>query len=239
MVPPPVTTSAASAGTTSATLTLTRQAPAPPTPSPFPAVSATPPAASSPAGDVPLPVLVPLLATVPLALVTLWWNPEGGGALAAWVEVVAWLAAVAAGVTAAALAPRVPLAAVASAGAVGAAFAVYAANWSAVESRSYFALHRPLFADVGEWVRDGGLDAAGTEARSLPLTARPVGPQGARVVGRDGERPVVLVAQQGSAGGSGYVYFDGDPDAGVRLLLGDRQERLVDGLYLGGGWWWF
>jgi hypothetical protein len=238
-VPPPVTASAATSGTTSATLTLTRRAPAPATPSPFPAVGAVPAEVPSPVGGAPLRVIVPLLATVPLALATLWWNPEGGGAVAAWVEVLAWLAAVAASVAAAALAPRVPLAAVASVGAVAAAFAVYAANWSAVEPRSYFALHRPLFAGVGEWVRDGGLDAAGTEARSLPLTARPVGAHGARVVGRDGERPAVLVAQQGSSGGRGYVYFDGDPDAGVRIALGDRQERLVDGLYLGGGWWWF
>ena len=234
-----MTASAATAGTASATLTLARRAPAPATPSPFPAVGATPADGPAPVGGAPLRVVVPLLATVPLALVTLWWNPETGGAVAAWVEVLAWVAAVAAVVAAAALAPRVPLAAVASAGAVSAVFAVYAANWSAAEPRSYFALHRPLFADVGDWVRDGGLDAAGTGVRSLPLTARPVGPHGARVVGRDGERPAVLVAQQGSAGGRGYVYFDGDPDAGVRVALGDRQERLVDGLYLGGGWWWF
>jgi len=179
-------------------------------------------------------VLVPLLATLPLALATLWWNPAEGGALAAWVEMFAWTAAVLATVAAAALAPRVPLAAVAASGALLAAFAVYAVNWSAVEPRSYFALHRPLFAGVSGWVRD---DQVGTE-RKIPLHSRPVAPTGARIVGRDGERPIVLLSQQGSPDG-GYVYFDGDPDAGVRIVLGDRQERLVDGLYLGGGWWWF
>jgi hypothetical protein len=189
-------------------------------------VRATP----SPVG-APRRVVVPLLATVPLALATLWWNPAEGGDLAAWVEVLAWVAAVAASVTAAALASRVPLAAVAAVGAVGAALALYAVNWSAIEPRSYFALHRPLFAGAGDWVRDGGTG-------SLPLTSRPAGPLGGRVVGRDGERPVVLVPQQGTRDG-GYVYFDGDPDAGLRIDLGGRQERLVDGLYLGGGWWWF
>jgi hypothetical protein len=179
-------------------------------------------------------VLVPLLATVPLALATLWWNPLEAASLAAWVEVLAWTAAVAATVAATALVPRVPLAAVASSGAVVAAVAVYAANWSAVESRSYFALHRPLFAAVGEWVRDGG--PAGTASRTVPFALSPVARNGARVVGRDGERPIVLLPQRQTGG---YVYFDGDPGADVRIDLGDRQERLVDGLYLGGGWWWF
>jgi hypothetical protein len=181
-------------------------------------------------------VLAPLLATVPLALATLWWNPLDAGALAASVEVLAWTAAVAATVVATALAPRVPLAVVASSGAVVAAVAVYAANWSAVESRSYFALHRPLFAGVGGWVRDGGVADAGTASRTVPFPLSPVARNGARVVGRDGERLIVLLPQERSGG---YVYFDGDPGADVRIDLGDRQERLVDGLYLGGGWWWF
>jgi hypothetical protein len=216
-------------GPASTTLTITR--PAPLTPSPFPAVRE-----AVPLGPPPVRVLVPLLATLPLALATLWWNPVDGGALAAWVELFAWTAAVVATVAAAALAPRLPLAAVAAAGAVLAAVAVYAANWAAVEPRSYFALHRPLFAGVAGWVRDGAPHAAGEK---VPLASRPVAPDGARIVGRDGERPIVALAQQGEPDG-GYVYFAGDPDAGVRIDLGGgRQERLVDGLYLGGGWWWF
>jgi hypothetical protein len=142
---------------------------------------------------------------------------------------------VVAAVAAAALAPRIPLAVVGVVGLVATFVALYAVNWSAAEPRSYFALHRPLFGSIGEWVRDGG--PTGPAGR-LPLATRPVGTHGARVVGRDGERPVVLVPQQGRDLG-GYVYFDGDPDAGVRIDLGGRQERLVDGLYLGGGWWWF
>jgi hypothetical protein len=189
-----------------------------------------------PLGPPPVRVLVPLLATIPLALVTLWWNPAQHGVLAAWVELFAWTATVVATVAATALAPRLPLAAVAAAGAVLAAVAVYAVNWAAIEPRSYFALHRPLFAGVAGWVRDGAPQEPGAQ---VPLRSRPVAPDGARIVGRDGERPAVLLPQQGSPDG-GYVFFDGDPDATVRVDLGGgRQERLVDGLYLGSGWWWF
>jgi hypothetical protein len=206
-------------------------------PSPFPGGEpGTTVKAPAPPAGLPLRVLVPLLATVPFALATLWWNPLDAAALATWVEILAWAATTAAAVVATALAPRVPLTVVASAGAVVAAVAVYAVNWSAVESRTYFALHRPLFAGVGEWVGEGGLDGAGTASRTLPVTLRPVGHNGARVVGRDGERPIVLLPQRPA---EGYVYFDGDPDAGVLVDLGGRQERLVDGLYLGNGWWWF
>jgi hypothetical protein len=234
------------------------------TPTPTPTPTTTPGIASAaavPAPAVPVPSPFPLrerrrdvrparpgrpewlaapAAAWALALSTVPWGPADAGRLEAVLGLSTMVLALAASVVGVALSGRVvaPVGMVAV-GALATALAGYAANWSAFEPRTNFAFHRPAFAHASSQVRAGDVKPDQPAPQSLSWLVSPIAPAGAVVVGRDGDRPVVLLPQRVTGTGAfGYVYFDGQPDADLTVEADGRRERLIDGLYLGSGWWW-
>lgn len=169
------------------------------------------------------------------------WSPSSPSAAVPLLGCLLWAAAVVALVVGAALSRLLPVPAMVAVGAVGALVAAYPANWAGLEPRSYFAAHRVAFGQVGGWVDGGGLTTADADGpgASVPLPWRPLAAGPARVVGRAGDLPAVLLTQAGTGGdASGYVYLQGDPPPGLVLDLDGRRVPIFDGLYLGDGWWW-
>lgn len=191
----------------------------------------TPAPVEAPARTRPALLMLPVVIGA-LAASSPWWA-QGSTALVG-VHLALWLLTVIATVVVLPLARRWPLVVPVLAGVVVALIAGYLANWSAVEPRSYFATHRPLFLELAEEI-----DAAGTDgAVPVPPLSRPIAPQALRVVGSVSDFPAVLVAQPGARDAAGYVYLAADPPPDFTVDLGGRQVSLFEGLYLGDGWWW-
>ena len=173
------------------------------------------------------------------ALAGVWLLPSSAAGQA--VGLGLWLLAVVGTVVGAALAQGVPLLAIPLLAAVPVLLAAWLAPWSALDGRSYYGLHRPLFDAVADDLR---ASPPGAEATGVPVATllRPIAPEGARVVARIGRQPVVLLPQPGTRDAVGYAYLDGDPPPDLRIDLtavgGGPLVALTDGLYLGDGWWW-
>jgi hypothetical protein len=172
------------------------------------------------------------------AVIGLWLLPQT--AVGQGVETGLWLLAVAGTIVGAGLSGVVPVAAMLGVGVLSTLIAGYLANWSGLDGRSYYAVHRPLFQGVASDLRSGRLTPSeATGSSHLPLHYRPISPTGIRVVGSIGDQAVVLLPQPAAQSDvAGYVYLDGDPPPDLELELSGRFVPLTDGLYLGHGWWW-
>jgi hypothetical protein len=128
--------------------------------------------------------------------------------------------------------------------ALGAAGCGLGTNWSELEPRTYFAIHRADFAAVAQLIRAGrfvDLPAGGT--RRLPRSLAGLSD--------DGLATMVPVEGAGGGGGnavvlteprwwfdidSGYVYLPQRPPGSSYLASPRRPLDLRRNL--GGGWWW-
>lgn len=120
---------------------------------------------------------------------------------------------------------------------------VYFTNWSLLDPRSYYVIHRWGFDHVAELVDQGELGRPGGEyyGQQLPRYLADLSTSGrAAVVGRQDGKPVVFLPQfMGIPDDAvGFVYFDGQPDSDLLIDLFGHPAYLAEGESLGDGWWY-
>lgn len=120
---------------------------------------------------------------------------------------------------------------------------VYFTNWSLVEPRSYYVIHRWGFAEVAEVVQQGelGRPGEGYYGQQLPRSLADLSTNGrAATVGRQDGKPVVFLPQlMGIPDDAvGFVYFYGQPDRDLLIDLFGYPAYLAEGESLGDGWWY-
>lgn len=201
------------------------------------------PPARAPRGA--LPYLMALLAWALVGAIELvdLPNVSWGGLIVPLVEAAVWVTAI--GITAyiasrvrRAGAPRSVLTTLIS----GLVF-VYFTNWSPLDPRSYYVIHRWGFAEVADLVHQGELGRPGEEyyGQQLPRYLADLSTNGrAATVGRQDGEPVVFLPQfMGIPDDAvGYVYFDGQPDSDLVIDLFGYPATLAEGQSLGDGWWY-
>ena len=194
----------------------------------------------APPSPRPLWLALPAAVLV-LAAVLNWCTLPVSGVSVPALRLSGWLAVIVATVIGAALSRVFAPPSMALTGVLATLLAALLGNWAAIAPHGYFAMHRLAFSQVAQFVRAGHpASAAGAGTESLPALWRPLSATGkAVVVGRNGDRAAVLLPQNPPPGdGTGFVYLYGAAPGTLILDLPGGPVRLVDGTYLGNGWWW-
>jgi hypothetical protein len=159
------------------------------------------------------------------------------------VEAAIWTAAVGVTIYVARMVRRIGAILAVIAALIGGLAFGYFTNWSALEPRSYYEVHRWGFAEVADLVQRGELGTTGDDyyGQRLPRYLADLSTNGraATVAFQDG-KPVVFLAQYMGIPDDaiGFVYFDGVPDSDLLIDLFGYPATFADGEQLGDGWWY-